>query len=72
MRRILIIVALLMGSVAAYAQKTVTGRVTDEADAPLMNAVVMIPGTSVGALTDEEGRYSIEVPEEHYFLELDF
>ena len=72
MRRILIIVALLMGSVAAYAQKTVTGRVTDEADAPLMNAVVMIPGTSVGALTDEEGRYSIEVPEEHDFLEFSY
>ena len=40
---------------------TVKGVVTDSSGEPLPGAVVLIPGTSKGASTDAEGRYSIVV-----------
>jgi len=42
-------------------QKT-TGVVTDKNDEPLIGATVKIKGTSIGTITDINGRFSIEVP----------
>ena len=43
---------------------TVTGKVTSEAGEPLIGASVALKGTTVGAITDVEGNYSIVVPDE--------
>jgi TonB-linked SusC/RagA family outer membrane protein len=58
------ILSLLMGIflVAAQAsaqQKTVTGKVTDEQSAPIAGASVIVKGTTVGAITNAAGNYSI-------------
>lgn len=54
---------MLMGVGAAYAQvHTVSGFVTSAEDqSPLIGVQVVIKGTSTGAITDSEGKYSIRV-----------
>src|SRR4030095_3720960 len=49
-------------SVAFSQQRTVTGRVTDQDAKPLANATVSIKGTTVSALTNADGQYSITLP----------
>ena len=47
----------------AVAQYRATGTVTDSEDnSPLVGASVVLKGTTVGAFTDAQGRYTLEVP----------
>src|SRR4051812_21993968 len=46
----------------AQAGTTITGTVTNEQGAPLSGATVLIQGTTIGAHTDDAGRYTIVVP----------
>lgn len=48
-------------SVAAYAQGTVSGKVTDVSGNPIPGASVFIEGTSIGTVTDLEGAYSLNL-----------
>ncbi|MFV0507547.1 MAG: carboxypeptidase-like regulatory domain-containing protein, partial [Bacteroidales bacterium] len=48
---------------SAYAQKTVSGLVTDSEGEPLPGVTVMIKGSTKGTLTDAEGTYSLSAPE---------
>ncbi|MEM9984623.1 MAG: TonB-dependent receptor [Bacteroidota bacterium] len=41
--------------------RNVSGQVTDSEGAPLIRATVLVKGTTTGAFTDEEGRYSLPV-----------
>ncbi len=41
----------------------VTGSITDETGAPLVGVSVIVRGTAIGAITDLEGKYALEVPE---------
>ena len=51
-------------------QKTVRiqGKVSDEDGAPLPGVTVLIKGTTLGAATDMDGKYSLSVPEGNYIL----
>ncbi len=51
----------LIGSIAAFAQVKISGRVTDESGKPLVAASVQEVGTSNGVYSDEQGNYSITV-----------
>jgi TonB-linked SusC/RagA family outer membrane protein len=51
---------------------TVTGKITDEAGAPIPGATVMIKGTSMAAGTDVNGNYKISVPNENSVLVFSF
>lgn len=42
----------------------ISGKVTDEGGNPLQGATVRAQGTNVGALTDAEGRFELNVPDE--------
>lgn len=53
----------LLMAFAGWAQKTVTGVVTDDSGLPLPGATVVEQGTSNGVSTDFDGNYSIEVAE---------
>ncbi len=58
-----LLVFLLMAQ-AALAQRTITGTVTDAGNGePLIGANVLVAGTSSGAVTDFDGKYSVSVPE---------
>ncbi|MEM9934481.1 MAG: SusC/RagA family TonB-linked outer membrane protein [Bacteroidota bacterium] len=52
---------LFVGSVMA--QSTVSGTVTGEDGSPVGGATVLVKGTSAGAYTDQEGKFSLSVPE---------
>lgn len=63
MRKLLAaLVAVLFFSVQLFAQKTITGKVTDDKGAPVANASVVVKGTSTGTATKEDGTFSISVP----------
>lgn len=44
--------------------RPVTGTVLDETGEPIIGATVMVEGTSTGAVTDIDGKFSISVPSE--------
>lgn len=65
MRKLLFLIALLAGAIglARAQERTVAGVVTDAASGkplPLVN--IQIKGTSSGTVTDNEGRYTLQVP----------
>jgi hypothetical protein len=43
-------------------QQIIKGKVTDKSGAPLIGVNIAVKGTTVGAMTDIDGKYSIEVP----------
>ncbi|HSU26899.1 MAG TPA: SusC/RagA family TonB-linked outer membrane protein [Chitinophagaceae bacterium] len=58
---------LLLGSIVffavqALAQRTVTGKVTDEKGAPLPNVSVMVRGTTTGTVTKQDGSFTLIIP----------
>jgi len=46
----------------AFAQRTITGKVTDENGSPVANASVLVKGTTTGTTTNDEGNFSLLVP----------
>ena len=63
---------LILGSVA-FAQKTITGKVTDAADkSEMIGVTVSVKGTTKGTQTDLSGNYSIEVPNNQAVLVFTF
>ncbi|NNF86421.1 MAG: hypothetical protein HKM26_07695, partial [Winogradskyella sp.] len=53
---------ILLVPATLFAQSTVTGTVTDQANGmPLPGVNVIVKGTSRGASTDFDGKYSLEV-----------
>lgn len=61
-RSVMTAVLLIAGSVAAFAQQQVSGTVKDMAGQPVIGAAVFVQGTTVGASTDMDGKFSISVP----------
>ncbi len=52
--------------------KRITGTVTDENGKPLPGATVLVEGTTTGALTDSNGKYSFETGKENPVLLISF
>lgn len=64
MKNFLLLVFSLLLAVVTYASKTITGVVTSAEDGlPVIGASVMLKGTTVGTITDIDGKYSIAAPE---------
>ena len=49
-------------SLSASAQKSLTGKVTDENRQPLIGVTVSIEGTTIGTISDIDGNYQLQVP----------
>lgn len=56
------LMALMLASISIYAQKAVTGKVTDEKGNPLADVSVRVSGTTTGTSTKPDGSYSLVVP----------
>src|SRR5687768_5530463 len=54
--------AFMLMTAVSWAQRTVTGRVTDEKGVPLPNVSVLVKNTRVGTVTNTDGTYSLTVP----------
>ncbi len=67
MRKFTIFLALMLfiGLQVANAQRTITGKVTSSDDgAGIPGATVLVKGTAVGAITDVDGKFSLNVPKD--------
>ncbi|MDE3234751.1 MAG: TonB-dependent receptor [Bacteroidota bacterium] len=62
--RLFAVLFLVVNSYAAFSQtnQTIKGKVVDDAGAALPKASVILAGTKRGVQTDEEGNFSIQVP----------
>jgi len=78
MRKLILISFMLIGFLgSSLAQKTITGKVTDEEQNPIVGATVLakgalVKGMVVGTLTDGEGKFLLSVPEETNMLSFSF
>ncbi len=53
-------------------KRAITGNVTDNYGDPLIGVSVIVVGTSTGAITDMDGNFSIEVPNDKAVLEFSY
>jgi TonB-linked SusC/RagA family outer membrane protein len=59
-----LIIGLFLTLCFAVAQtKTVRGLITDETGVPIIGASVQVRGTTIGIVTDVEGKFSLQIPE---------
>ena len=58
-----LLVVFLLTTQMSFAQKTVTGVVSDPDGLPLPGATVLVQGTMTGVTTDFDGNFSINVSE---------
>ncbi len=63
MRKIAYLFAVLLLSLSAMAQRTVTGKVSDVNNAPVAGATVTVKGTKQATQTNAAGNFTIAVPE---------
>ncbi|MGN6530499.1 MAG: SusC/RagA family TonB-linked outer membrane protein [Ginsengibacter sp.] len=66
------VLILLFGSNIVFAQKTVTGKVTNQTNDPLPNVSVTVKGTNTGTVTDANGNFSLNVPSGRNTVEVSF
>jgi TonB-linked SusC/RagA family outer membrane protein len=59
-------------SFQTFAQRNITGKVSNEQDLPLPGATVVLKGTKTGTMTDDKGNYSINVPSKARALIISF
>jgi len=71
--QVLTICFIFFGSNSFAQGQLVTGRVTSESDnTPLGGVNVLVPGTSIGTMTDFDGKYTLKVPSANSVLEYSF
>ncbi len=72
-RGLLTLILAIAISSFTFAQRTITGTVTDAANGdPLISATVVVAGTSTGTITDFDGKYSLEIPADATQLEISY
>ena len=72
MKKILVFL-LCFSSLTLLAQaRVITGTVVDEAGEPVIGASVVVTGTTVGTVTDFDGKYSLELPDDAEQLTFSF
>ncbi len=71
-RLLFLLIVLVIAMNNAMAQRTVTGTVVDESETPLPGVTVVVKGTTIGTVTDNEGNFSLAVPESGKILVFSF
>lgn len=72
-RLLLLIVSFFAATLPAFSQKTINGTITDQQTGEtLPGTSVIVKGTTVGTVTDFDGKYSIKVPENGNTLVISF
>lgn len=61
--RLIWVIALMLFSHAVFAQIKVTGTVTDPSGEPIIGANVLVKETSLGSITDLDGHFTVNAPE---------
>ena len=73
MKKLSLILAMVVTTIGfAFAQKTVTGTVSDSKGEPMVGASILVKGTTTGTISDVDGKYSLKVPEGATTLSVSF
>lgn len=62
MKRLLFVLPLIFAAGFTFAQRTVSGTITDPGGELLIGASILVEGTITGTVTDVDGKYTLEVP----------
>ncbi len=63
MKKLLLMLTLLLAVAgASFAQRTLTGTISDSKGESLIGASVIVKGTTIGIVTDLDGKFSLNVP----------
>lgn len=62
--RVIPVLLILFSSFALNAQRTITGTVLDENSQPVLGVNIFVRGTEIGTISDPEGNYSLDVPDD--------
>lgn len=63
MRKLLLLfMAVVLSTLQLLAQRTITGKVTDDKGIPVANASVLVKGTQTGTVTKLDGTFTLNVP----------
>lgn len=65
-------VLLLLVNLSLIAQQTITGTVKDSGGQPMSGVTILVQGTTVGALSGIDGKYSLQLPEGAKILRFSF
>ena len=68
----LVLLMVLMTGMAFAQKKAITGKVTDQTGAPVPGVTVIVKGTSIGVVTDFDGKYTLSVPADAKVLNFSF
>src|SRR5690606_38422314 len=71
-RCVLTLMILLVSQLVFAQTRTLTGKVLDEAGAPLVGATVKVKGTTLATTTDNDGVFTLEVADNAQTLEVSF
>ena len=71
-RSLILILMLFSASVMQAQNRTVKGTVSDAQGEPIIGANVVIVGGTKGVITDLDGKYSIQVPENGAVLKFSY
>ncbi|MEN8117206.1 MAG: TonB-dependent receptor [Bacteroidota bacterium] len=71
-RLALICISMLFSAGILFAQQTITGQVTAEGEEPLPGVTVVLMGTVSGTITDIDGKFTLDVPDESSVLLFSF
>lgn len=73
MKRLSLVLALLLwGCAALWAQKKITGKVTDDQGEALIGASILVKGTARGTITNIEGDFNLDVPSGATVLQISY
>lgn len=64
MKKLFTLLTLSLLSLAAFADKQISGVVVDENGEPVIGATIQVNGTNKGTISDYEGAFSISVPDD--------
>ena len=64
MKKLLTILIISCLAFAGYAQRTITGLITDTGGEPLIGVNILVQGTNSGTTTDIDGTFSLDVPDQ--------
>ena len=61
-----------LGEKSSQIKKKITGTVTDEKGEPIPGATVIVKGTTIGMVTDLDGKYTLSIPDDAKTLTFSF
>jgi outer membrane receptor protein involved in Fe transport len=68
MKQLFLLIFLLISSLG-YAQRMISGQITDEKNKAIAGVTISVKNTAITTVSDEEGKYTIAVPDEYNSLE---